>query len=452
MTHEPDTIFALASGTGRSAIAVVRISGPDAGTALRALAGVVPPPRIAKLTKFRDPESGDVLDRGVAILFPAPKSLTGEDVVELHLHGGPAVVAGVTAALSKMRNLRPAEAGEFTRRAFLNGKLDLTEVEGIADLIAAETEAQRKQAMRQMAGAFGRLADAWADKLKTALAYAEARIDFAEDDPAAKQAAAAGVPEVAAEIEAHLGDSRRGERLREGFAIAILGPPNAGKSSLLNLIAGREAAIVSTQEGTTRDVIEVHLDLAGLPVTLADTAGLRETAEEVESEGVRRALARAEQADLKLVVIEAPKAGEIDSTTKRIIDAVTLVAVNKSDLLEVKSAKEIKALIEDQGCRPMDVLLVSAKTGAGLDELLDALERAAADRLTGGEAPVITRARHRRALESCLAALRRFEDAREPELAAEELRTAVYELGRITGRVDVEDLLDVIFRDFCIGK
>lgn len=452
MSHEATTIFALSSGAGRAAIAVIRISGPEAASALRALTGHVPPPRTAKLVKLYDPDSGDLLDNGVVLLAPGPKSLTGEDVVELHLHGGLAVVAGVSGALSRMRGLRPAEAGEFTRRAFLNGKLDLTEVEGVADLVNAETEAQRKQAMRQMAGEFGRLAESWRDRLMQALAHTEARIDFAEDDPEAKRSAG-DVAGVAGEIRRHLDDGRRGERLREGFAIAILGPPNAGKSSLLNRIAGREAAIVSTQEGTTRDVIEVHLDLGGLPVSLADTAGLREAADEIESEGVRRALARAEAADLKLVVIAADEAGKLDAAAKRVVDASTVIAANKADLAPERTAAQIKSALESQGAAAKDVLLVSAKSGAGISELLARLETEAREGLGGGgAAPAITRARHREALESCVSALERYQSAAEPELAAEELRAASHALGRITGRVDVEDLLDIIFRDFCIGK
>jgi tRNA modification GTPase len=349
-----------------------------------------------------------------------------------------------------MKGLRPAEPGEFTRRAFLNGKLDLTATEGLADLIAAETEAQRKQAFRALSGEFGRLVDSWRDRLLKALAYAEAAIDFAEDDPAVAEGGWRKIPgEVAREITQAMADNRRGERLRDGVMIAILGPPNAGKSSLLNKLAGREAAIVSAQAGTTRDVIEVHLDLGGYPVVLADTAGLRKTADEVESEGVRRALARAEAADLKLLLIESD--GKIDSESKRIIDRNTVLVASKSDLSNdpTKFVQDLKTLA---GATPRAVVAVSAKTDAGIPELLKVLEAAVSENLgTAGEAPAITRARHRQSLEECREALARFEAA-EGELAAEDLRIAVRSLGRITGRVEVDDLLDVIFRDFCIGK
>jgi tRNA modification GTPase len=450
---DSSTIFALASGAGRAAVAVIRISGPDTAEALRALAGRLPRPRETRLAAFRDPESGEVLDRGLALWFPGPKSFTGEDMAELHLHGGRAVIAGAVAALSKIPTLRPAEPGEFARRAFLNGKLDLTAAEGIADLVAAETEAQRRQALRQMEGEFGRLLESWRERLVRALAHVEAGIDFAEDVSEAERSDAAGVAGVALEIARHLDDAGRGERLREGFSIAILGPPNAGKSSLLNRIAGRDAAIVSKQAGTTRDIVEVHLDLGGLPVALADTAGLRDAVDEVESEGVRRALAKAEAADLKLVVIEAPNAAKIDSVTKRIIDSGAIVVANKSDLCLGESANDIRELVGSLGCGGKAVVAVSAKTGAGIGELLGLIEREVAESLmpaSGGAA--ITRARHRNALQDCVAALGRFEGAQAPELAAEDLRLAVRALGRITGRVDVEDILDVIFRDFCIGK
>jgi tRNA modification GTPase len=371
-------------------------------------------------------------------------------MAELHLHGGRAVTAAVLAALSGMKGLRPAEPGEFTRRAFLNGKLDLTATEGLADLIAAETEAQRKQAFRALSGEFGRLVDSWRDRLLKALAYAEAAIDFAEDDPAVAEGGWRKIPgEVGREIAQAMADNRRGERLRDGVMIAILGPPNAGKSSLLNKLAGREAAIVSAQAGTTRDVIEVHLDLGGYPVILADTAGLRETADEVESEGVRRALARAEAANIKLLLIEPD--GKIDSESKRIIDRNTVLVASKSDLSRdpTKFVQDLKALA---GSTPRAVVAVSAKTDAGIPELLKVLETAVSENLgAAGEAPAITRARHRQSLEECREALARFETA-EGELAAEDLRLAVRSLGRVTGRVEVEDLLDVIFRDFCIGK
>ena len=364
------TIFAVASGTGRAAIAVLRISGPSAAEAVHLLSGPLPPPRYARLSALKDPESREILDRGLVLWFPGPASLTGEDMAELHLHGGRAVVAAVVAVLSKIPDVRPAEPGEFSRRAFHNGKFDLTAAEGIADLVEAETEAQRRQAMRQLEGAFGKLVESWRERLVKALAYAEAAIDFAEDDPAVTKGDWRGeVAAVAEEIRRHLDDERRGERLRDGFEVAILGPPNAGKSSLLNKLAGREAAIVSRQAGTTRDVIEVHLDLGGLPVVLADTAGLRESTDEVESEGVRRALARAEAADLKLAVIDASSGAKIDSETKRIIDARTIVVASKRDLLADGGGylEKILALAARS-------LAVSAKSGDGIAELLAVID------------------------------------------------------------------------------
>src|ERR1700690_592912 len=306
------TIFALSSGRGPAAIAVVRISGSRAGDALKALSGKIPVPRQAGLVCIRDPRTQDIIDEALSLWFPAPHSETGEDVAELQLHGGRAVIAAVLAALSRIEGLKPAEAGEFTRRAFENGKLDLTAVEGLADLVAAETEGQRRQAFRQMKGALGGRAEAWRAQLIKALALIEAAIDFSDEADVPKdliQPALALALALEAEIAAALKDGGRGERLREGFVVAIAGPPNAGKSTLLNRIAKREAAIVSPFAGTTRDVIEVHLDLLGWPVTLLDTAGIRDTEDPVELEGVRRARERAAAADLVLWVVDAREPG-----------------------------------------------------------------------------------------------------------------------------------------------
>ena len=302
------TIFALSSGRGPAAIAVVRISGPRAGDALKLLTGKIPEPRKAGLARLRDPRTEDIIDEALALWFPAPHSETGEDVAELQLHGGRAVIAATLAALSALEGLRPAEAGEFTRRAFENGKLDLTAVEGLADLVMAETQGQRRQAFRQMKGLLGNRAESWRQRLIQALALVEARIDFSDEADVPENLLAPALAmarELADEIAAALADGGRGERLREGLVVAIAGPPNAGKSTLLNRIARREAAIVSPYAGTTRDVIEVHLDLGGLPVTLLDTAGIRETDDPVELEGVRRARERAAGADLVLWVVEA---------------------------------------------------------------------------------------------------------------------------------------------------
>ncbi|MBP2229814.1 tRNA modification GTPase [Azospirillum agricola] len=440
------TIFALATAPGRSGVAVVRVSGPASGAALAALTRRPPPePRRAVLASLRDPATGDALDDALVLRFAAPASFTGEDVVELHLHGGRAVVSGVIEALSALPGLRLAEPGEFTRRAFENGKLDLTEAEAVADLIDAETTAQRRQALRQMEGALGRLYEGWRDRLTRSLAHIEADIDFSDEDlPGGVADAVRPVVErLVAEIAGHLDDGGRGERLREGLHIAIVGAPNAGKSSLLNALARRDAAIVSARAGTTRDVIEVHLDLGGYPVVLADTAGLREAADdEVEEEGIRRARDRATRADVKVAVFDATALPGLDPATVALIDADTVVVVNKSDL----SGAPVPVIA---GVTPV---LLSARNGDGLAELEKRLTAFSADRLAVGSTPSLTRARHRAALDECRLALLRALSAPLPELAAEDIRLASRALGRITGRVDVEDLLDIIFRDFCIGK
>ena len=440
------TIYAPSTGGGPAGIAVIRVSGPGAGPALRRLTGAAPPPpRRATLAVFHDPDSGEALDRGLALWFPAPASFTGEDMAELHVHGGRAVLDGVLEALGRCPGLRTAEAGDFTRRAFANGKMDLTAAEGLADLIGAETEAQRRQALRQMQGELGRVYDSWRRRLLAALAHMEAAIDFSDEElPGGILDRVRGeVAGLDGEITAHLEDGRRGERLRDGLHIAIIGPPNAGKSSLLNLLARRDAAIVSETAGTTRDVIEVHLDLGGYPVVVADTAGLRDGGDALESEGVRRARARAREAELRLAVFDGETWPERDAETERLVDSGTVVVVNKSDLRPPAGPPEVNG-------RP--VLFVSALTGDGVDGLLQALQAEMADRVPAGAAPSLTRARHRQAVEECRGALARFRGAGQVELAAEDLRLAVRALGRITGRVDVDDILDVIFQDFCIGK
>jgi tRNA modification GTPase len=482
-----DTIFALSSGRPPAAIAVVRISGPRAGEALKALAGKIPEPRKAALARLRDPQTQEPIDEALALWFPAPHSETGEDVAELQLHGGRAVIAATLAALDNIEGLRPAEAGEFTRRAFENGKLDLTAVEGLADLVMAETEGQRRQALRQMQGLLGKRAESWRARLIRALALVEARIDFSDeaDVPADLVTPALGLArELADEIAAALADGHRGERLREGLVVAIAGPPNAGKSTLLNRIARREAAIVSPYAGTTRDVIEVHLDLGGLPVTLLDTAGIRATSDPVEMEGVRRARERAANADLVLWVGDANEtesaaaapaaSGPPVWVIRNKIDLIRrpdkrtesrLQEGNKNENIFIANEELIntvnKGLMvaerrnESKSDTSESVFSISAVTGEGFDALFAQLARHADGFLAGAEPALVTRARQRRALEDALAALRR---ALKPELAgredllAEELRLAARALGRLTGRVDVEDILDVIFRDFCIGK
>ncbi len=486
MPADRDTIFALSSGRPPAAIAVVRISGPRAGEALKRLTGKIPEPRKAALARIRGADN-EIIDEALALWFPAPHSETGEDTAELQLHGGRAVIAATLAALGTIEGLRPAEAGEFTRRAFENGKLDLTAVEGLADLVMAETEGQRRQALRQMQGLLGNRAETWRDRLIRALALIEARIDFSDEaDVAADLVTPAlhAARELAGEIEAALADGHRGERLREGLVVAIAGPPNAGKSTLLNRIARREAAIVSPYAGTTRDVIEVHLDLGGLPVTLLDTAGIRDTDDPVEMEGVRRARERAEAADLVLWVVDAG-ATESAGAGPAASGPPVWVIRNKIDLvrppdqrneLEVQSDRRSEATFmankpltnmvnqrstdallrnESKSNKYEQVFILSAVTGAGFDTLLDQLARHADGFLAGAEPALVTRARHRRALEDALAALRRALKpglAGREDLLAEELRIAARALGRLTGRVDVEDILDVIFRDFCIGK
>jgi tRNA modification GTPase len=536
----PSTIFALSSGRPPAAIAVIRMSGPRAGDALRALTGKIPAPRQAALARIRDPQSGDIIDEALALWFPAPHSETGEDVAELQLHGGRAVIEATLAALSRIEGLKPAEAGEFTRRAFENGKLDLTAVEGLADLVAAETEGQRRQAFRQMKGLLGDRAETWRQRLIQALALVEARIDFSDEGDVPQDLLAPALAmarSLADEIAGALADGGRGERLREGLVVAIAGPPNAGKSTLLNRLAKREAAIVSPYAGTTRDVIEVHLDLAGWPVTLLDTAGIRDTDDPVELEGVRRARARAAAADLVLWVVDAgdsdgsavipgreptgpARLGQADDRLRErdrnpgsqpgargfraspsgrsrngdnvengekspdlpALAPLTWLIRNKIDLIEKGSGKsepEIPSIQKnEQGTIPNKALKdmvnnqlshknehaisnnelvfnISATTGEGFDQLLGQLARQAEGFLAGSEAALVTRERHRHALEEVLAALRRAlarDVAGREDLVAEELRIAARALGRLTGRVDVEDILDVIFRDFCIGK
>lgn len=435
-----DTIFALASGSGRAAVSLLRLSGPGSGAILARLAGRVPPARMASLRRLRHPASGEALDEALVLWFPGPRSYTGEDAAELHLHGGRAVREGVVEALLAC-GARPAEPGEFTRRAFLNGRMDLTAAEGIADLIEAETAAQRRQALRQAGGALAARYAGWAERLTRLLAHQEAAIEFAEDGLPnnLEGEVRLGARALASEIGAHLDDGQRGERLREGLWAAIVGAPNAGKSSLLNALAGREAAIVSARAGTTRDVVEVRLDLGGVPVLLADTAGLRETPDEVEAEGVRRAQRRAEEADLVIAVFAADQPP--DAATLALLAPGVVVVANKTDL--VPAWREIGGMVP---------LAVSAREGAGLEALQAALAEAAAARAGVSEEASLTRPRHRAALGEAAAWLREAEQAPLPELAAEALRAALRALGRLTGRIGVEAVLDMVFGDFCIGK
>lgn len=442
---KPDTIVALASGAGRAGVAVIRLSGPTAGATLQAMtARNLPKSRMATREAFCDPRTGLSLDDGLALWFPGPHSFTGEDVAELHVHGGPAVIAAIVDAALSRPGVRVAEPGEFTRRAFENGKLDLAEAEGLADLVDAETEGQRRQALRQRRGALSGVYEGWRARLIEAAALIEAEIDFPDEDLPGALAQRAGpiLRALAEDMDLHLDDAHRGERIRDGFRIAIIGPPNAGKSSLLNALAKREAAIVSDIPGTTRDIVEVRLVLGGFPVWIADTAGLREAADAIEAEGVRRALARAEEADLRVGVVEAGQEPTPDM----------LGALKASDLI-VRSKADLGAhAVEAEG--PWRMLSVSAKTGEGIVELERLLGVIVERALGREEAPVLTRARHRRLVEEARGALLRAIPALEAgaELAAEDVRIAADQIGRLTGRIDVEDLLDEIFSSFCIGK
>jgi tRNA modification GTPase len=407
----------------------------------------------------RQPGSGETIDEGLALWFPAPRSETGEDMAELQLHGGHAVIAAVLQALSKIDGCRLAQPGEFTRRAFESGKLDLTAVEGLGDLIAAETPAQRRQAFRQLKGLIGDRAEGWRKRLVEALALVEARIDFSDeaDVPEDLVAPATRIArDLRDEIATVLADRHRGERLRDGLVVAIAGPANAGKSTLFNRLARREAAIVSPYAGTTRDIIEVHLEFDGYPVTLLDTAGIRDSAEPVEQEGVRRARERAGGADLVLWVTDASADDRTGNAMPPHVDGAPLWPIkNKIDLIPSRAQAAIEGKPNISECE--FIFSISATRGEGLDAVASALSRFAADSFGGGEASLVTRARHRRALEETVVAIDCALDevaAKDPreELIAEELRHAATSLGRLTGRVDVEDVLDAIFRDFCIGK
>ena len=447
-----DTIYALSSGRLPAAIAIVRISGGRARIGLETLVGKVPEPRRAVRGIFRDPLSGAVIDDGLALWFAGPASETGEDVAELHLHGGRAVVAAVFRVLGGLEGFRPAEAGEFTRRALLNDKLDLAAVEGLGDLVAAETEAQRRQAMAQFRGALSAKVEAWRGRLVQVMARLEAGIDFSDegdvpDDllrPAVEIARA-----LATEIRAVLVDAPRGERLREGFVVAIAGPPNVGKSTLLNRLAERDVAIVSAIPGTTRDAIEVALDLKGVPVVLVDTAGVRESKDPIELEGVKRALARAASADLVLWLTEAGGPSPAPPPGTRAIMVRTKADLVDADLVDADLVDSVaQRCLQDK-----ESISISAKTGVGMERLLDFLAHEA-EKL-GGEPALVTRERQRHALVEALTRLETALDIAatgKEELVAEELRMAANALGRVTGRIGVEEVLGEIFRSFCIGK
>ncbi|MFH1346567.1 MAG: tRNA uridine-5-carboxymethylaminomethyl(34) synthesis GTPase MnmE [Pseudomonadota bacterium] len=450
MHPREQTIFAVSSGRPPSAIALVRVSGPQAGSALTALAGKIPSPRMATRTLLRDADQQPI-DDAVVLWFPGPASATGEDVAEFHVHGGRAVLAALFGALAGFENVRAAEPGEFTRRAFENGKLDLTEAEGLDDLIHADTDRQRRQALRQLKGLLGDKARDWRARIIEASALIEAGIDFSDEADVPAELIAPALLKIKgllAEIEEVLAAQGRSERLREGMVVAIAGPPNVGKSTLMNYLARREVAIVSPHAGTTRDIIEVQLDLDGYPVTVIDTAGIRETEDPVEQEGVRRARARAAEADLVLWLA--------DTTYQKIERGTAPVWLvrNKIDLdagLGPADGAQLPGL--GQGGDAVE-FRISASRGDGMPELVSALVGFAHDYFGSDDGGLIGRARHRQLLQETLASLQRSIDVVGigEELAAEELRAAAHSLGRLLGRVDVEDILDVIFREFCIGK
>jgi len=431
---ERDTIFALASGRGRAGVAVIRVSGRGADGALRALSRAeLPTEHRASIRTLFSQLNDTMIDTALVLRFTAPRSYTGENIAEFQVHGGPAVISALLSELGALPGLRLAEPGEFTRRAVENGRLDITQAEAIADLVDAETEAQHRQAVLQHQGGLSRLYEDWRTRLIRCAAWIEATIDFPDEEiPAgALKTSRKAIAAIAREMQAHLDDGRRGEILRDGFHVAVIGPPNAGKSSLVNALAQRDVAIVSDIPGTTRDVLEVRLNLKGYPVILSDTAGLRKARDPIEEEGVRRAKARAAAADLRLLVL--------DGTAERHDRGM------RGDI-EIRNKADLAKNPADGG------LWISAKTGEGIGQLIDLLAEYAEKSMSRGEAPALSRARHRLAVMSAARHLKDTLEASAPELAAEHLRLGLREIGRLTGRVDLDELLDVVFRDFCLGK
>ncbi len=442
------TIYALSTGPGISGVAVIRVSGENTIEVIKRLTGASPPsPRVATLKKFNKNGGKELIDEGVIIWFPAPNSYTGEDLAEFHVHGSRAVVNAMHSAISKVKNCRLAEPGEFTKRAFQNGRINLLKAESIGDLISAETEIQRKQALKIMGGKSSNRFNSWRDKLLKILSHIEAKIDFPEENLPKNiineiQETSKGVLN---EIKKTLNDQKVGERIREGFKIAILGPPNSGKSSLLNYLSKRDVAIVSEIAGTTRDVIETHLNLDGYPVIVSDTAGIRSSKNEIERKGIKIALKRAEDADLKLVIVSARNV-DFTSVLKKLLTKNAILVVNKSDLIKGKLNSKFKKY---------DNVLISIKKDLNLNKLITKIKSKLKNKFTTTEDILITRERHRQNLESCVQHLERFQNKRSSQdfdKAAEDLRLATRHLGMIVGKIDVEELLDSIFNDFCIGK
>lgn len=480
---QSSTIFALSTAPGRAGVAVIRVSGSDVVNTMQLIAGILPKPRQAALRTLKNPASQEILDQALVIYFPAPKSFTGEDVCEFHVHGGKAVIEGVLTTLAEQPNLRLAEPGEFSKRAFLNGKLDLTGVEGLADLIDAETEAQRRQALRQSSGALRTLYDSWRTDILKSLALIEAELDFSDEADVPEAIAIQAHPriqETYKSIIKHLNDKRRGEILRDGFYVVIAGPPNVGKSSLLNLLAEREAAIVSSEAGTTRDTIEVRLNLNGYPVIITDTAGIRQTNNTIEQEGIRRTLKSISQADLILWMQDVNQAFQENKPQNFILSPDTqehlpqfyeeknqnsvvkiITVLNKIDECPAEQRKVLERDLKSKTPQTSEIdrTIISAKTQYGLDILLSKLTKQVEQSVGTHESPAITRTRHRELLKTCATGLEAFLQAADQslyaqniELQAEDLRGAAYALGRITGRIDVEDVLGEIFSSFCIGK
>ena len=442
------TIYALSTGSGVSGLAVIRVSGKNASHVVKKITGSrLPQPRVATFKKFNKNGQKNLIDEGVVIWFPAPNSYTGEDLAEFHIHGSRAVIKAMHFAISKIKNCRLAEPGEFTKRAFQNGKINLLKAESIADLISAETEIQRKQALKIMSGKSSNKFLSWREKLLRILSHVEAKIDFPEEDlpkNMTKEIQKNSIM-VTNEIKKTLNDQRVGERIREGYKIAIVGPPNSGKSSLLNYLSKRDAAIVSEVAGTTRDVIETHLNFDGYPVIVSDTAGIRNSKNEIEKKGIKIALNRAEDADLKLVIISARNVDFTD-VLKKLLNKKAILVVNKSDLVKGKLNKKFKKY---------EHVLISIKKDSNLNKLIKKIKSKLKNNFITSEDILITRERHRQNLVNCVSHLERFQKKKldqDFDKAAEDLRLATRQLGMIVGKVDVEELLGSIFNDFCIGK